>query len=441
MSSQFPLTRRQFVAAGAAATLNGQPVQPNVIVILTDDMGYGDIGPYGVRDTKTPSLDRLAREGVRFVNSYANAPVCTPTRCGLMTGRYQQRAGLEWALLPDHTEHGLATAAPSLPRMLRSSGYRTAMFGKWHLGWKPEFGPIAHGFEEFFGLLGGNADLYQHRNVNGRPDLWENTEPAKKEGYLTDLLTDRAVRYVENQAARPSREPFFLYVAYNAVHWPFQPPGRPDARTRENWMHGSRADYVKMVENVDQNVGRILDALDRKKLTGETLVIFTNDNGGERFSRNEPFFHHKATLWEGGVRVPTLMRWPGRVPSGATSRQTMITMDLTATILAAARAKTPAGYAPEGIDLLPILNRTKPEIPRTLFWRIHRDDRKQRSVRQSNLKYIRDGNIEMLFDLEKDPGERVDIAPSHPEKLTELRKAVAAWEQDVDRDAPSAVIR
>jgi arylsulfatase A-like enzyme len=380
----------------------------------------------------------MAREGVRFVESYSNGPVCTPTRAALLTGRYQQRVGLEWAIVPAQKDAGLPTSELTLPRMLREDGYRTAIFGKWHLGQKPEFGPNAHGFEEFFGILGGNVDMYTHQNINGTLDLYENTELVRREGYLTDLITARAEKYIEKAE---SDKPFFLYVPYNSAHWPFQPPGRPDARTRETWMHGSRADYIKMVENIDDGVGRVLAALDRRKLAGNTLVVFTNDNGGERFSRNEPFFHHKATLWEGGIRVPTLMRWPGRIPAGGVSRQPMITMDITASVLAATGTRPPAGRNMEGIDLTPIVSGRKPEAERTFFWRIDRADRKQKAVRRKNFKYIRDGAIEMLMDIAKDPAERHDIAPQHPELLTELRQTLERWERDVDRDAPAMVVR
>jgi arylsulfatase A len=433
------LSRREFLTAAAAGPLTAQrSSRPNVIVFLTDDMGYGDIGPYGVRDTKTPHLDRMAREGVRFLESYSNGPVCTPTRAGLMTGRYQQRVGLEWAIIPAQTDAGLPTSEITLARMLREDGYRTAMFGKWHLGSKPEFGPNAHGFSEFFGILGGNVDMYTHQNINGTPDLYENTELVRREGYLTDLLTARAEKFVDT--AEPGK-PFFLYVPYNSAHWPFQPPGRPDARTRENWMHGSRADYIKMVENIDDGVGRVLGALDRRKLADNTLVVFTNDNGGERFSRNEPFFHHKATLWEGGIRVPTLMRWPGRIPAGAISRQPMITMDITASVLAATGTRPPAGRTMEGIDLMPVVSGRKPETERTFFWRIDRADRKQKAVRRKNFKYVRDGAIEMLMDIAKDPAERHDIAPQHPEMMAELRQALELWEKEMDRNAPAMIVR
>lgn len=433
------MNRRQFLLASGAciAESHAADTKPNVVIFLVDDMGFGDIEPYGVKDAKTPNLDRLAKSGVKFFNSYSNGPVCTPTRCGLMTGRYQQRYGLEWAILPTQRDAGLPSSETTLPRMLKNAGYKTGMFGKWHLGFNPAFGPKAHGFDEFFGILGGNVDLYTHNNINGTHDLWEGVELVKREGYLTDLLTERAVKFIDAH----SKEPFFLYVPYNSVHWPFQPPGRPDKRTRENWMAGSRADYVKMVESIDSSVATVLAALDRNKLSENTLVVFTNDNGGERFSRNEPAFHHKGTLWEGGIRVPTIMRWPGRIPAGKTSRQPMITMDVTATVVAATGAKAPPATPLEGIDLVPIVSGKRPEVERTLFWRIDRDERKQRAVRKGNWKYIRDASIEMLFDVEKDPSERIDLAPDNPAVLAQLREAVAEWERELATHRPAVVVK
>ena len=433
------MDRRQFLATAAAAPLARAASKPNVVIFLVDDMGYGDIGPYGVQDTKTPHLDKLAREGVRFTDSYSNGPVCTPTRCALMTGRYQQRYGLEWATLPTQREFGLATTNMTLPRMLKNQGYRTAMFGKWHLGGTPELMPVAHGFDEFFGITGGNVDHYTHRNVSGRHDLYDGVELVEKKGaFLTDLLTQRAVGFLDRHAREHASEPFFLYVPYNSVHWPFQRPDRPDERNKETWYDGSREDYVKMVENIDESVGAVLQALDRNKFAENTLVIFTNDNGGERYSRNDPFFHHKGTLWEGGLRVPTILRWPGRTPAGVGSAQPMITMDITATVAAASGAQPKEPL--EGIDLLPVIRRKQP-VERTFYWRINRNDRKQQSVRRGNLKYIKDGAIEMLFDLAADPGERHDLAVYWPKQVAEMRAMYAAWESDLAKTPPPFVVQ
>jgi arylsulfatase A-like enzyme len=418
---------------GWACVLPGraQNGKPNVVFILTDDMGYGDIGSYGVPDIRTPHLDRLAREGVRLPNTYANGSVCTPTRAAFITGRYQQRVGLEYVLTPATAERGLAVSETSVARMLKDNGYATAVFGKWHLGYRPEFSPNAHGFDEFFGFLGSDIDHYAHRRIDGTPDLWENTRPVQRTGYMTDLITDRAVSFIN----RHRRDPFFIYVAYNAPHWPFQPPGRPDdIRTAQTWLNGNRGDYALMVQSIDSGVGRILQALDRHGLAKDTLVIFTNDNGGERYSRNEPFFNRKFTLWEGGIRVPCIMRWPGQLPAGAVSDQAAITLDMTATILAATDTEPPEERPLDGINLLPILQGKEAPVLRTLFWRTNQEfpipSRQRKAVRHGDWKYVQD-TFEMLFDLRHDPGERTDLSYQHPEVVQELRRLLAKWEQDV----------
>jgi arylsulfatase A len=410
------------------------PPRPNIVLVLVDDMGYGDLGCYG-SEIATPRIDSLARDGVKLTDFYANGPVCTPTRCGLMTGRYQQRVGLEWAIGPGLTEPGLPTSEITLPRLLKDAGYNTAMFGKWHLGYKPEFGPLAHGFDEFFGLLSGNHDFYSHREINGEPDLIEGDQPITKEGYTTDLITARSVEFLHRQSIE---KPFFLYVAYNALHWPFQPPDRPDdVRIRETWFNGNRDDYAAMLRRVDDGVGQILDALSARKLDENTLVIFTDDNGGERLSRNAPMTHHKGTLWEGGIRVPCLLRWPGHLPTGRVSSQVGIMMDLTATAVSLAGATLPEGRTLDGVDLMPILTGQAEPTDRTLFWRINRPNRRQAAVRDGKWKYLRDGGIDMLFDLEADVSERSDVQYRHPEVLARLRGRVAAWEAEMDRDPKS----
>lgn len=437
------LDRRRFLAAAAGALAPalhaGQgPAKPNVVVFLTDDLGYADIGPYGARDIRTPHLDRLARQGVRFTNCYSNGPVCTPTRAALMTGRYQQRVGLEWAVTPNDRGKGLPVRETSLARMLKDNGYATALIGKWHLGAEIEYGPNAHGFDYFFGITGGNVDFYSHRNRPGDPDLWENTKRIERKGYLTELIAERAVSWIDQHA----RQPFFAYVAFNAVHWPFQAPGRPDdVRTADTWTDGTRKDYAGMVESVDEAVGRVLTALDRHNVARDTLVIFTNDNGGERLSDNRPAFHHKATLWEGGIRVPGLVRFPGRIPAGRTTPQVAATMDFMATILAATSTPPPAGRTLDGIDLLPVLRGEKPPVDRALFWRIDRADRKQKAARDGKWKYVRDGSIELLFDLDRDPGEHTNLGYQHPHVVTRLRQAVNAWERELAKNPPPFVVK
>jgi arylsulfatase A-like enzyme len=407
--------------------------KPNVVLILTDDMGYADLGCYGCKDIRTPHVDKLVAQGVRLTNFYSNGPVCTPTRAALMTGRWQQRVGLEWAIGPGVKEPGLPVKEVSLPRLLKDAGYATGLCGKWHLGYKREFGPNAHGFDEFYGLLSGNVDHYSHKENNGELDWYEDGKAVEVNGYSTDLITEKAVDFI----GRKANGPFFLYLAYNAVHWPFQPPGRPDdVRGKENWFAGNRRDYARMTEAVDDGVGKVLAALQRAGLTEDTLVIFTNDNGGERLSDNGPLFHHKGTVWEGGIRVPCVIRFPNRLPAGKVSDQPGITMDLTATVLAACGVQPPAERRPDGIDLLPTLSGKAPAAERTFFWRIDRRERVQRAVRHGDWKYVRDGGIEQLFDLSADVGERKDLAYRHPETLADLRKRYEAWEAEMAEAKP-----
>ncbi len=435
----------------AHQSLLKSPTKPNVVLIIMDDLGYGDIGSYGARDARTPNIDRLAREGVRLTNAYANAPNCTPTRAALISGRYQQRVGLEWPLSADEQDRGLPATGRSLPALLKTNGYATGLVGKWHLGFKPEFGPNAHGFDDFFGFLAGALDYYTHRRGDGTPDLFENTTAVESSEYLTDEISRRAVRFIYNHA----RGPFFLEVAYNAVHWPFQPPNhkptdpnavpRPDAKGDERFFQGpddekpaTRQDYVRMLERADDGVGSILAAIDRLGLSKDTLVIFTNDNGGEWLSRNAPFSHRKSRLWEGGIRVPLIMRWPGHLPPGKRSLQVAVTMDLTASIVAATQTTVPAGHRLDGINLIPILTGKSPVVERELFWRIVRPNLLQKAVRSGRWKLLIDVRQFLLFDLTNDLGERNDLAARHPELVLKLKHRIAEWERDVDQKQPSS---
>jgi arylsulfatase A-like enzyme len=428
--------------------------RPNIIFILIDDFGYADSGPYGAKDIRTPHIDRLAKEGVKFTDFYSNGPVCTPTRCGFITGRWQQRVGFEWAmgfsaesfrrikgqLVPEKDIHalGLPTTVPTLPKLLKTAGYATGAFGKWHLGYRDEFNPTKHGFDEYFGELLGHCDYYTHAYYDGTYALRDGLEPVKAEGYLTDLLNRRAVEFVRKHAA----EPFFMYVPHLAVHCPFQPPGRPlPSVTKANMYDGDRRTYAAMVEKIDEGVGMLLAELDKHGLAENTLIVLSSDNGGERYSDNSPLFHHKSTLWEGGIRVPCLMRWPARLPQGKVTDQAAITMDLSATFAAIAGVK-PADDRPfDGINLLPILTGDEPPRERTLAWRIDRTGRQQKAVRHGTWKYMQDGNVEMLFDLAQDIGERRDLSFQQPEKFVDLKRRLAAWEAEIDREPTAFVVK
>ena len=399
------------------------------------------LGSYGATDIKTPNLDRLAREGVRLTDFYANAPVCTPTRAGLMSGRYQQRVRLERPIETNAAtpatglDIGLPATGRSLPQLLKNAGYATGLVGKWHLGFKPEFQPNRHGFDYFWGFLAGYVDWYAHVRGDGQPDLWENATAVQHQGYLGHELTRRAVTFIGDHASHP----FFLEVSYGAPHWPFQSPHRASTAVIRNGSMlqvpadenpPSRADYAAMVEDMDDGIGRILDALAARGLAGNTLVVFTSDNGGEWLSRNAPFFHRKDTVWEGGIRVPAIFRWPSALPAGRTLSQVGVTMDLSATFVALAGGDA-AGAGFEGIDLLPILRGTAPAVERTLFWRVGPAPAQARAVRSGDWKLVVEGPKQLLFDVARDPGERDDLTARHPDRVRRLKGMLDAWEKDV----------
>lgn len=437
-----------FAVAAVAPSAQAQVAnaqRPNVVLIITDDVGYGDFGSYGAPDIKTPYIDGLAKDGVRLTDFYANGATCTPTRAGLISGRYQQRFTLEWPLgaVAGDTVRGLPVTGRSLPQLLKGNGYATALVGKWHLGWKPEFSPNAQGFDYFFGFKAGFTDYYQHTDPEGEADLFENERPVNVTGYMTDLITERSVRFIEQNAERP----FFIDVAYNAAHWPYQVPDKPST-AREHGRHigpfddptNTRAEYAAILERADQGVGRILGALDRLGLRQNTIVIFTNDNGGEWLSRNDPLFHHKGSVWEGGIRVPAIVRWPGHIPPGGVSGQVGITMDLTASILAATGTPVPADARLEGINLFPVLEGRVPEMDRTLFWRVI-GAQPQRAVRAGDWKLLYDGGRAMLFNVRTDLGERNDLMRERSEIARRMAPLVAAWQKDVDGEAKSMTQR
>ena len=431
------------VALSGAGLGQSRPDRPNIVLIMTDDLGWADVSSYGATDVHTPNIDSLARNGIRLSDFYANGVLCSPTRAGLISGRYQQRYGIEAALprmgMPN-TDRGLPVSAGSLPQLMKTAGYATALIGKWHLGLLPEFSPGAHGFDYFFGLKSGFHDYYKHTDGGGNPDLFENDSPVDVTGYTTDLITERAVRFIEQNARRS----FFIDVSYNAPHWPYQVP-RQASVARENGRHlmphddptSTRADYVAMVEHVDSGVGEILRTLSRLQLDQNTIVIFTNDNGGEWLSSNGPLFNRKWTVWEGGIRVPALARWPGRIPAGKVSDQVGITMDLTASILAVAGARIPLEARHEGLNLFPIWEGKEPEVERTLFWRTSVGGRTQKAVRNGDWKLVLDGVHTFVFNVRTDISERVDLASRRQDIARKLRPLLDAWERDVDGEAKS----
>ena len=439
------VTRREFleITAGSAMASAVGPVsrsraaqrpRPNILFILADDLGYGDLSCYGRPDYQTPNLDRLAQQGIKFTSAYAAAAVCTPTRCAFITGRYPQRleVGLQEPLTgKSPSTAGLPPGHPTVASLVRQNGYDTALIGKWHLGWRPEFGPNQHGYDEFFGILSGAADYFTHGSpdaagvaARGGADLWENLTPIERTGYLTDLLTDRAVEYIARKHARP----FYLSLHYTAPHAPWE---GPEDAAIDHAGHGggpmtnggSLKIFASMMTSLDAGIGRVLAALGRAGLEENTLVIFTSDNGGERYSFNWPFSSDKGSLWEGGIRVPAIVRWPGVIPAGRSTEQAAITMDWTATLLDVADTKPDPALRLDGESLLTVCTGAREPFDRTLFWRTSSDE----AARQGRWKYLKDSKTERLFDLAVDPGEKTDLKTKHPNVFDEIRKQHAAW--------------
>lgn len=422
-------------AALAAAAASAKKGQPNIVFILADDLGWGDLSVYGQTDYHTPNLDQLAAQGLRLTQHYSNSAVCSATRFGLITGRYQYRlrGGLEEPIAGASDTIGLPPEHPTLPSLLKKAGYRTALIGKWHLGSLPTFGPLKSGYDSFYGNYGGAIDYFTHKpgvGPNVKEDLYEGEVPVSEVGYYTDLLGKRATDFIGRQSAT---QPFFLSLHYTAPHWPWEGPG--DAAISRNltaagggifhYDGGNLATYGKMVEALDASVGRVLSTLAQRGLADNTIVVFSSDNGGERFSRTWPFAGQKTELLEGGIRVPGIIRWPGHIKAGQVSSQVAISMDWLPTLLAAAGAAPDPAYQPDGTNLLPVLlGEQKKALERTLFWRYKANE--QRAVRAGNWKYLKLNGNEFLFDLSADQRERANLAHRYPDKLAELKQQ---WEQ------------
>jgi arylsulfatase A-like enzyme len=424
------MNRRKFIGAAVAGMTLPQalslPPRPNVLFILADDLGYGDLSCYGRPDYKTPVIDGLASEGIKFTDSYANGDVCTPTRVAFHTGRYQHRLpiGLQQPLGDGNSEIGLPADHPTISSLLKSNGYETALIGKWHVGNAPQFNPIKHGYDEFFGIVGSSQDYFTHRNTSGVMDLYENEKPVDVDGYLTDVFSEKAVRFVRRKRTRP----FYLSLHYNAPHWPWQGPGDRESALKENGRAGANRPgsdeiYGEMMKSMDSGIGRVVDALRTSGLERNTLVIFTSDNGGERYARNWPFSFRKGSLWEGGIRVPAIVRWSGVVPPGKTTDQAAITLDWTATILKTTGTDSHPAYPLEGVDLMAVCTGQRSAFQRTLFWR----NRQHQAMRSGNRKYLREQNGEHLFDLIKDPGEKADLKLQQAALFEDLKNAYQNW--------------
>jgi len=409
------------------ATAAENDSQPNVVLIISDYMGYRDTEPYGASDLRTPALQRLAAEGMLMTDFYAAAPVCGPARAALYTGRYPAVIGFEQNIRT--RADGLDSSIPSLPRWLKQAGYKTALFGKWHLGYGDNFSPNAHGFDEFIGHHEWTVGYYNHKTEQGEDGLWENDRVINRDGYLTDLLTDEAVSFIERNQDRP----FFLTLSYNAALPPYQPPGLPESEWDDGWdvNTATRDEYVRMVERMDEGIDKVLDKLDAHDLADNTLVIYLYDHGGRHLVNSAPLFHGFANLWEGGIRIPVIMRFPGEIPVDQASAMPGIAMDLTATILHAAGLADEAASL-DGVNLLPYLRGDKaPEI-RQLFWQADfYGFGRQRAIREGNWKFIEHDSTQFLFDLEADISERHNLYYDQPEVVKRLRGSLSTWQDSL----------
>jgi arylsulfatase A-like enzyme len=404
--------------------------RPNILFVMADDLGYADLSCYGRRDYRTPVLDHLATQGMRLTSAYSNSPVCSATRTALITGRYQYHfpVGLEEPLV--ERDVGLDPAVATLPSVLQAAGYTTALAGKWHLGKLPKFGPLQSGYQHFWGFRGGGIGYFTHLDVQKKADLWDGDVPVDATGYLTTLLADRTIELLKGFARKSS--PFFLSLHLSAPHWPWEGPDdvaeaervlkNPRERSLVHFDGGSLRAYAEMVTSMDREIGRVLTALEKLGLMDNTIVVFTSDNGGERFSDMWPFSGRKFDLLEGGIRVPAIMRWPGRIRGGTVGDTPIMSMDWMPTLLAAAGVPAPGPL--DGVDVgRALLGEPLPE--RTLFWRYKRLG--QQAARRGRFKYLRIAGNSFMFDLEADPLERANLRDREPERFAALTRQYDQW--------------
>lgn len=419
----------------AVVAVSGAAAPPNVLVILTDDQGYADYSACGTKDIRTPAIDRIFHEGMTFGNFYANSCVCSPTRAALLTGCHPDRVGVP-GVIRDESPHNswgyLAPQAVLLPQMLKAAGYHSALIGKWHLGTSSPNTPPDRGFDFFHGFLGDMMDDYETHLRNGRNYMRRDRDLIDPKGHATDLFSDWACAYLEQRANAAS--PFFLYLAYNAPHDPIQPPPEWLARVkaREPQQSEKRAKLVALIEHMDDGIGRVLSTLDRTGLASNTLVVFTSDNGGvlDLGANNGPWCSGKQHMYEGGLRVPAAVRWPGKVRPASTSSRPAATMDIFATVCGAAGAPMPTGV--DGVSLLPtLLGGEEMAAPRDFYF-VRREGglayggKTIEALRRGDWKIVQDSPFAPLelYNLAQDPVETNNMAQNARKQFTELAAAL-----------------
>lgn len=445
-----------FTAAGLTATA-APADRPNIVLIVSDDQGYQDLGCFGGKEIVTPNLDRLAESGVRLTSFYATWPACTPSRGSILTGRYPQRNGLydmirndlvnydyqydevTYALSPEMTL-GLDLREVTIADALKSAGYATGIFGKWDSGRARRFLPLQRGFDRFFGFANTGIDYYTHQRY-GIESMFRDNSRTEADGYTTDLFRREAVRFINDHQDRP----FFLYVPFNAPHSPSNENPRlmqvPE-ETISTFYPGQdpndrRVRYMACVTHMDQAVGKILKAVEANGLTDRTIVIFCSDNGGSGAADNGPLHGHKGQMFEGGIRVPAVVKWPGVVPPGSRSDEFLSTLELFPTFVSAAGASPPEDIVLDGFDMTPVLRGDGPSERHEMFW----ERRIDRAARVGHYKWVDSERGSGLFDLSNDLGEKHDLSQDRPEVLNRLKARFSAWKQTMDAAEPHGPFR
>jgi arylsulfatase A len=432
-----------------AGDVKSMAAKPNFVLIVIDDLGYGDLGSYGSKLHKTPFIDRLAEEGIRFTDFHTNGPVCSPTRAALMTGQYQQRSGIESAI-GFVKDEGVALSKVTIADILSDYGYACGVVGKWHLGHVENFGPNDQGFDLSY-CSNNSPDYHSHVSRNGEVDWYRNHKLHQEFGYITDLVTRHSQEFIEAH----KEEPFFLFVSHPAVHFPYQGPTDPPFRTEGKEWNGSeriagqvQADskygplrpeeykraYRQMLEAVDQSVGAIVKSLEKLNLHENTLIVITSDNGAYSWvGSNGQYRGQKGDLFEGGHRVPAIFNWAGKLPGGLVCDETTATMDLAPTFVTAAGIKDPRAEAFDGADLSDVIFKNASLPPRKLFWRFDNayTNSHAHAVRHGDWKVVEEGGETFLFDLTNDPGEQTNLASANPQLIRDLKQDYLSWEKDV----------
>lgn len=419
----------------AATAVHAAP-KPNMIFIMADDLGYADLGCYGSSEIETPYLDRLASGGVRCTDFHSNGPVCSPTRAALMTGRYQQRSGVSGVITAlSHRDKGMALEEWTIAEAMGELGYRTALFGKWHLGYPETFNPVHQGFDEFKGFVSGNVDYHRHIDQEGHFDWWQQNELKDDPGYITDLISDYGVDFIR----RNKNQPFVLMLTHGAPHYPiqnretpgFRVTGKINRKQPRLKLDDPKAVYRDMIEIMDEGIGRIVAEVEAQGLRERTLIIFCSDNGPASLGSAGPYRAKKGSVYEGGHRVPAIFNWPETLPAGTECNTTLLTMDMLPTFVTLAGGEVDPSRQLDGVSILPALNGES--LPRgPLFWQF----KGRTAVRVGDWKMVTRGEQNELYNLASDPSEKQNVAQSHPEIVKQLSDHMQAWQHSVSQNAP-----